>query len=442
LAGYRFPQDARTLIRSGVFNKKVLAWALYDWANSAFALSVLAVLFPLFLGSYWSAGDSGASVTARLAWITAGASAIVSILAPVFGTIADTGGLRKRFLLVLALVGASMTAMLGLVDEGNWPLALGFYLVASIGFYSSTVFYDSLIIDVTKPRYYSFVSSLGFSLGYLGGATLLALHVWMLTSPQTFGLASADQAMKFAFVSVGVWWALFLVPIIVFVPEHRSGIAVASGVIRAAYGELKSTIREIGRYRNVVVFLLAYWLYIGAVFTVIFMAANYGQRLGFSQQDLVKALMITNFVGFPATLLYGFFGHHFGPRPGIYFALLVYVAVSSWAVFMTEVHQFYVMAIIIGCVQGGVQGLSRSLYASLIPPDQPGEFFGFYNMVTKVSHILGPVLVGLAATFSDEPKYVLLTLLPLFIGGALILRQIPGAALRSGHPVHNEHQDR
>jgi len=422
-----------------VLDRKVIAWSLYDWANSAFALSVLAVLYPLFLGSYWSVGDSGASVTARLAWITAAASAIVSLLAPVFGTIADTGGFRKRFLLILALVGAFTTAMLGFVSEGNWPWALGLYLIASIGFYSSTVFYDSLIIDVTKPRYYSFVSSLGFSLGYLGGAALLALHVWMLTSPSTFGLASSTEAMKFAFISVGVWWAVFLLPLIAFVPEHRSGIAVSSHAIRAAYVELKSTIREVRRYRNVVFFLLAYWFYIGGVFTVIFMAANYGQRLGFTQQDLVKALMITNFVGFPATLLYGFFGHRFGPRRGIYFALAVYVAVSSWAVFMTEVHQFYIMAIIIGCVQGGVQGLSRSLYASLIPPDQPGEFFGFYNMVTKFSHVLGPVLVGLAATFSEDPKFVLLILLPLFIGGALLLRQIPAVALRSDRQGHIEH---
>ena len=441
MARCHIPQDARTLSSAKILNKKVIAWALYDWANSAFALSVLAVLFPLFLGSYWSVGDSGAQVTARLAWVTAASSAVVSVLAPIFGTIADAGGYRKRFLLVLALIGASMTATLGLVGEGNWPWALALYLVASFGFYSSTVFYDSLIIDVTETRYYSFVSSLGFSLGYLGGATLLAMHVWMLTSPATFGLASTTDAMKLAFVSVGIWWAVFLLRLIAFVPEHKSGIVVAKGVVRAAYRELKSTIMEIRRYRKVVVFLSAYCLYIGAVFTVIFMAANYGQRLGFSQQDLVMALMITNFVGFPATLLYGIFGHRFGPKIGIYFALAVYVAVSSWAAFMTDVHQFYVMAIIIGCVQGGVQGLSRSLYASLIPPEQPGEFFGFYNMVTKVSHVIGPVLVGLAATFSDEPKFVLLALLPLFIVGALLLRLIPADAVMRAQTGRNGHRD-
>jgi UMF1 family MFS transporter len=407
-----------------IVNRKVFAWALYDWANSAFALSVLAVLFPLFLGSYWSAGDSGATVTARLAWITAAASGIVSILAPLFGTIADAGGYRKRFLLILALLGATMTALLGSVGEGEWPWALAFYLLASVGFYSSTVFYDSLIIDVTEPRYYSFVSSFGFAMGYLGGALLLGLHVWMLLAPERFGFTTSDEVIRFAFVSVGIWWAVFMIPLIAFVPERKSGIAVAQGALVAAYTELKTTLRHVRRYRNVVIFLCAYWLYIGGVFTVISMAANYGQRLGFGQQDLVTAFLVTNFVGFPATLLYGFFGHKFGPRRGIYFALAVYVAVSGWAVFMTEVRQFYVMAIIVGCVQGGVQGLSRSMYALLIPQDQPGEFFGFYNMVTKFSHVLGPVLVGIAATFTEEPAYVLLVVMPLFIGGGVLLARI------------------
>ena len=407
--------------RSDLINKKVIAWAFYDWANSAFALSVLAVLYPLFLGSYWSHGDSGAAVTVRLAWITAGSSAIVCLIAPIFGTIADTGGYRKRFLFLLALLGATTTAGLGLVGKGDWPVALALYLVASIGYYSSTIFYDSLLIDVTKPRYYSFVSSLGFSIGYLGGAVLLSLHVWMLLSPATFGFTDTDSVIKFAFVSVGAWWIVFLIPLLLVVPEHHSAKEVPGHAVRAAYEELKSTIRKIRQYRNVVIFLIAYWLYIGGVFTVIFMAVNYGQRLGFSQQDLVTALMITNFAGFPATLLYGFAGHKYGPKRGIYFALVVYIVMSGWALFMVDVKQFYIMAIVIGCVQGGVQGLSRSLYASLIPPDQPGEFFGFYNMLTKFAHILGPTLVAIAAMLSDEPKWVLMALMPLFIGGGMLL---------------------
>ena len=412
--------------RSDLINKKVLAWAFYDWANSAFALSVMAVLFPLVLGGYWNDGASGSAVTARLAWITAGSSAIVCLIAPVFGTIADTGGYRKRFLFVLALLGATTTAALGAVGESAWPMALTLYLFASVGYYSSTIFYDSLLIDVTERRFYSFVSSLGFSVGYLGGALLLALHVWMLLSPATFGFAGADSVFKFAFVSVGAWWLVFTMPLLLFVPERHSTREVAGHAVRAAYEELRSTIRHIRQYRTVVIFLIAYWLYIGGVFTVIFMAVNYGQRLGFGQQDLIIALMITNFVGFPATLLYGYFGHKYGPKRGIYFALAVYIVMSTWAMFMVDVRQFYVMAIIIGCVQGGAQGLSRSLYASLIPPDQPGEFFGFYTLLTKFAHVLGPVLVAIAAMLSDDPKWVLLALMPLFIGGAMLLTVVRG----------------
>lgn len=404
-----------------ILNRKVIGWALYDWANSAFALSVLAVLFPIVLGNFWSVGDNGAQVTARLGWITFAASALVCVCAPVFGTIADAGGYRKRFLFILAVLGATMTAALGFVGEGEWPLALGVYLLASFGYYSSTVFYDSLLIDVCEPRYFSFVSSLGFSLGYLGGAVLLALHLWMLSTPSAFGFENTVEVFSFAFVSVGAWWVVFLLPLIYFVPEHRSPLQVSSGAIRVAYAELKATVLKVGQYRNVVVFLTAYWLYIGGVFTVIFMAVNYGQRLGFEDKDLVMALLITNFVGFPATFLYGLVAHRFGPKSGIYFALLIYICMSVWAIFMTDVDQFFVMAIVIGMVQGGVQGLSRSLYASLIPAEQPGEFFGFYNMVTKFAHVLGPAMVAIAATLSDDPKWVLLALMPLFLAGGFLL---------------------
>lgn len=379
------------------------------------------MLFPLVLGNYWSVEDGGAAVTARLGWVTFAASAVVCVTAPFFGAIADAGSYRKRFLLLLAIVGATATAALGWVEEGNWPLALAVYLIASVGYYSSIVFYDSLIIDVTEPRNFSFVSTLGFAVGYLGGATLMALHLWMLKSPETFGLAGTSEAFSVSFVSVGVWWLLFLLPLLYFVPERQSSVAVAGGAIRAAYAELRTTVLQIRKYRNVAIFLTSYWLYIGGVFTVIFMAVNYGQRLGFESSDLVMALLIANFVGFPATMLYGAIAHRIGPRPGIYFALSAYIGACLWAIQMTEIREFYIMSIIIGMVQGGVQGLSRSLYASLIPAHQPGEFFGFYSMTTKLAHVLGPAMVAVAAMLSDDPKWVLLALMPLFVAGAALL---------------------
>ncbi len=404
-----------------ILTKQVITWALYDWANSAFALSVLAVLFPLVLGNYWGADDGGSAATVRLGWITFSASVIVVLSAPILGTIADTGGYRKRFLSFFAIAGALMTAGLGFVGEGDWPVALVLYMFASVGYYSATVFYDSLLIDVTEARNYSFVSTLGFSVGYLGGAALLAIHLWMLKSPETFGLSSTTEAFSYAFISVGIWWLLFLLPLIFFVPERHSSIEVTEGAIRAAYTELKSTFQKISQYRNVAIFLCAYWLYIGGVFTVIFMAVNYGQRLGFDDTDLVMALLIANAVGFPATLVYGVLAHRYGAKRGIYIALAAYVGACFWGIQMSDVKEFYVMAAIIGAVQGGVQGLSRSVYALLIPPEQPGEFFGFYSMTTKFAHVLGPAMVAIAAMLSDDPKWVLLALMPMFMAGALLL---------------------
>ena len=401
-----------------------MAWALYDWGNSAFALSVLAVLYPLFLGSFWSVGDDGVLVTQRLAWTTASASIVVSLLAPLLGAIADSGGYRKRFLFLLAIVGAVSTASLSLVPEGGWPAALLVYLLASVGYYSANVFYDSLIVDVSEPRDYSLVSSLGFSLGYFGGATLLALHVWMLKDPVAFGFAGTNDVIRFAFVSVGIWWLLFLVPLMLVVVENKAPRESEETVVVEAYRRLAETIRNIGEYANVVKFLVAYWLYIGGVFTVIFMAVNFGQRLGFSSTDLVMALLITNFVGFPATLLYGAVAHRIGPRRAIYIGLSVYIAVACSAAFLQNVQQFYWMAITIGMVQGGVQGMSRSLYATIIPPEFRGEFFGFYNMLTKFAHILGPVFVGVVAIISPEPKFILIAILPLFIAGFAMLTRV------------------
>ncbi len=207
---------------------------------------------------------------------------------------------------------------------------------------------------------------------------------------------------------------------------------MSSGTVRAAYRALVDTFRRVRTYRNVFVFLIAYWLYIGGVFTVIFMAANFGQRLGFSSTDLVTALMVTNFVGFPATLIYGTISHRYGPKKAIYGGLAVYICVACWAVFLQDVRQFYAMAITIGLVQGGVQGISRALYASLIPPEQSGEFFGFYNMLTKFAHILGPFMVFIAALLSDEPKFILATLLPLFVLGGFVLTRVRQDAVSQG----------
>ncbi len=411
-------------------NRQSVAWAVYDCGNSGFALSVLAVLFPLFLGVYWSAGDPGSAVTSRLTWATAIASVIVCIIAPVIGAIADSGGYRKRLLFVFAAFGAASTAALSVIGEGGWLPALGLFICASVGYYGANVFYDSLLVDVSRSRFYSLVSNLGHAVGYVGGAILLAVQVWMISTPGTLGFAGINDVIRFGFIMVGIWWLIWMAPLMLIVRETKYEQAMTDGTVRAAYHELKNTFLRVRKYREAFLFLGAYWFYIGGLFTVIFMAVNFGQRLGFSEQDLVTALLITNFVGFPATLGYGFIGHYFGPKLSLYLGLAVYIVITCWAAFLRDVQQFYVMAIIIGMVQGGVQGMSRSLYASLIPVEHSGEFFGFYNMVTKFSHVLGPVLVGIVAFVTDEPKYILVVLLPMFVLGALLLMRVDTSQAR------------
>ena len=407
-------------------NKNSIAWALYDWGNSAFALSVLAVLFPLFLGSYWSANEPGPVVTSRLAWATALGSVIVSVLAPMLGAISDSGGFRKRFLLVFTILGAVSTVALSQVGMGEWVWALAFFILASTGYYGAAVFYDALLVDVCHPKFYGLVSTFGLSLGYVGGALLLTLHVWLMYNPGVLGFEDTNEVIRFAFATVGVWWIVFVLPVMLVVQENKTAATGKGHAIRAAYGALKATFLKIRGYRNVYLFLIAYWLYIGGLFSVIFMAVNFGQRLGFSDTDLVTAIMITNYVGFPATLAYGAMAHYLGAKKAIYVGLAVYIVVVCFAVVLTDVRQFYAMAITIGMVQGGVQGISRSLYASLIPAHQSGEFFGFYNMITKFSHVLGPVLIGVVAMFSDEPKYILVAVLPMFVVGAYLLARVDG----------------
>jgi len=410
--------------RFAFLNRQSIAWALYDCGNSAFALSAIAVLFPLFLGSYWSVGADGAVVTARLAWTTAAASFVVLVAAPILGALADSGGLRKRLLFMLGLIGALATAALGAVPEGQWQPALLCFFVGSIGFYSANVFYDSLIVEVSKPEHYGMVSALGYSLGYVGSALLLSVQIWMMTSPDTFGFASVSPIVRIAFVAVGIWWFVFMLPLMFRVTEPPARAVEGAPLIESAYRSLLDTVRHVRRYRQVVLFLTAYTLYIAGVFTVIFMAVNFGQRLGFEQVDLVKALLLTNFIGFPATLVFGWVGDRIGAKSATYIGLLVYASVAISAVFLKDVSQFYIMAALIGLVQGGVQSMSRSLYASLIPAGRSAEFFGFYNMLTKLATVLGPVVVGIGTWISDDPKAVLVALLPLYIVGGLLLTRV------------------
>ena len=401
-------------------------WALYDWANSAFATTVLAGFFPLFFRNFWNAGVADDVVTFRLGLAHSASGLFILLMAPLLGTLADRGGAKKAFLFGFALLGAAATALLAAAPANAWIWATTCFAIASIGFSGSMVFTDALLVDVAQPREYERVSALGFGLGYLGGGLLFALNVAMVLKPAAFGLAGKTQAVQWSFVLVGIWWALFTLPLMRWVREQPVARRVGAGqALVEALRELAGTLRTLRQHRAVWMFLLAYWLYIDGVDTVIRMAVTFGQALGFPDDSLIIALLLVQFVGFPAAIAFGRLGERWGARNAVLLAIAVYIGVTVWAYSLRTVTQFYAMAVVIALVQGGVQSQSRALFAQLIPAGRAGEFFGFYNMLGKFAVVLGPMLVGWAALVLQDQRAALMSLLVLFVPGALLLSRVP-----------------
>ncbi len=398
---------------------------MYDWANSAFATTVMAGFFPLFFKKYWADGMAAADSTFMLGNANALASILVVILAPILGAIADKGGAKKRFLLFFAMMGVVMTGSLYMVAQGAWAMALIVYIMAVLGFSGSIVFYDALLLDVAEEKEFDLVSAVGYSLGYLGGGLLFAFDVLLTIYPTAFGLDDVTHAVRVSFLSVAIWWGLFSIPVILFVKEDRSDATLGlAAAVSGGLVQLRQTFRRIRTLKITFLFLIAYWLYIDGVDTVVRMAVDYGLSIGLESKHLMLALLLTQFVGFPSALVFGRFGEKRGARKGIMLAIFVYFLVIVWAYQMRQVWEFYVLAVVIGMVQGGIQALSRSLYARIIPRSESGEFFGFYNMVGKFAAVLGPLIMGWVSIATGSPRLSILSVLILFVAGAVLLAMV------------------
>ena len=400
-----------------------LSWAFYDWANSAFATTVMAGFFPLFFKQYWSAGTDATISTFWLGLGNSGASLIILLMAPLLGALADTGGLHKRLLAVFAGIGIVATASFFLVSQGAWPWAISLYVIAIIGFSGANVFYDAMLPALTTPADFHRLSALGYSLGYLGGGLLFLINVAMTLKPAWFGLADAAAAVRFSFLSVALWWFVFMLPVLLGV---RSQPATSSQGISVKFelNKLWTTLSAIRQHRNLWLFLLAYWLYIDGVATIIRMAVDYGMAIGLPANSLIVALLMVQFIGFPATLVFGRIGQRYGAKRGLWIGLWAYVIATACAGFMSTTTQFYALAVVLGLVQGGVQSLSRSLFGQLIPADKSGEYFGFLNMLGKAAAVLGPVMVGVVAATTGNSRIGLLSILILFLAGMWFLRLV------------------
>jgi UMF1 family MFS transporter len=409
-------------MKSPLFERKVFAWALYDWANSAFATTVMVAFFPVFFKQTLAAGMTPTDSTIWLSNANGISSLILALTAPWLGALADKGSAHIRMLAIFTAIGAIPTALLAFVSTADAFAGLTLFVIASIGFWGGLIFYDSMLIRVAPPGRIDSVSGFGYSMGYLGGGLLLVVNVLMYGKPQWFGLAGPEQAIRASFVSVAVWWLLFAIPLLRQRLTAAAGPSI--GLARAAregFAELLRTFREVRRFRPVILFLLAYWMYIDGVNTIMKMAVDYGLALGFPASSLITAILMIQFIGFPLTLLFGWLGDRVSPLLGIFVAIAVYTVVTFYAVLMTSVTEFYVMSAAIGCVQGSIQAMSRSYYGRLVPPDRASEFFGFYNMMGKFASVLGPFLMAATAAITGNSRTAILSVAILFVGGAIML---------------------
>jgi UMF1 family MFS transporter len=400
------------------------AWALYDWANSVFITTVMQI-FPIYFVSVAAAGLPKAQATERFAFATSAAVTFVALLAPGLGALADFAGMKKKLLASFMLLGVVATCALFLVERGDWKLAAVLFVLGNVGINGSLVFYDSLLPHVAKPEEVDRASAMGYALGYLGGGLLMAVNVLWIQYPHAFGIRDDVMAIRLSFLSAGIWWLVFSIPILTRVPEpfHQGG-RVRLGSILASFGRLGATFRELRAHRDALLMLCAFLVYNDGIGTIIRMATSYGTELGIARGSLIGAILLVQFVGIPFSLLFGSLADRIGARNAIHLSLAVYAGITVLGYFMHSATQFFVLAVLVGMVQGGCQALSRSLFASMIPAHKSAELFGFFGVFEKIGGILGPAAFAAAVHATGSSRPAILSLLAFFATGALILSRV------------------
>lgn len=405
--------------------KAIWSWAVYDWANSAFAVTIMAGFFPLFFKTYWASQANVTESTFYLGLANSTASILIAALTPILGAIADRWTAKKRFLTLFVLLGIVCSGSLYMVHQGMWQLAAALFILATIGFMGGNTFYDSLLPGVASKSKIDYTSSLGFSLGYLGGGLIFAVNVVMALNPELFGIPSQELAVKISFLSVAVWWGVFSIPILLWVEEPVNYKAEGLfDAVKQGLQQIRETIQQIKHLKIIGIFLLAYWLYIDGVDTIIRMAVDYGVSIGFPSSVLMTSLLLVQFVAFPATLLFYWFTSKIGPKNAVLIAILAYCVLTILGSMISQTWHFYGMAVGIAMFQGGIQAISRSLYSRIIPKEKAAQYFGLYNMMGKFAAVIGPALMGTITLVTGNNRMGILSVLLLFIPGFFILLKV------------------
>ena len=390
-------------------SKKYYSWVLYDWANSAYATIVLAGFFPIIFAEYFASSIPASERTLYLGISNSSASLILIFLAPLFGLMADKFSNKKLFLLIFASLSIISTLILSSVTKDSFVLASILFSISLLGFMMSNVFYDSMLLNFESYKYDK-ISSMGYALGYLGGglAFVFTLMFLYFNSDSPIEIISSN---KISFIFAASWWLIFMIPLFLYWPEQK---------IDSKSTSLLDTFKELKSIKPIFLFLLSYWIYIDGVDTIIRMAINYGLTLGFSSSDLLIALLVTQFVAFPGTLMINKISEYFTCELAIIGCLIMYLVITILAYSLDSIFEFYLIASLIGLVQGGIQALSRSYYARLIPNNKHSEYFGIYNMLGKFAALIGPLIVGLITYLTHDPRLGMLSIGLFFITGIIL----------------------
>ena len=410
-------------IADRAYKRIVNAWCMYDWGSSAFSTTVEAAVLPVYFEQVVAASLGGNTATVYWGYTNSVALLITALLAPVLGSVADYTGGKKRLLTIFAAIGIAATTLMVLIDSGDWLLALALFLLGTIGLSASYVFYDSLLPHVARAKDIDYVSSKGYALGYLGGGILLAINIVMMQviwPKSTLGV-------RLSFLTVAVWWAVFMIPLLRRVPEppaHTAGISAGVNPLAVGFRRLGQTFGEIRKYRQLLLFLIAFWLYNDGIGTIIKMAAIYGAEINIGPTDLIGALLLTQFVGIPFSLLFGKFSKRLGTKRSIMIGLGWYTLIVIGGYFMSQAWHFWALAIAVGMVQGGTQALSRSLFGVMAPKARSAEFFGFYDVSSKFAGIAGPFLFAVVGQLTGSSRLSIVALVVFFIGGMILLTRV------------------
>jgi UMF1 family MFS transporter len=411
--------------RIGLGRRELRAWAMYDWANSAVQTTIVAAIFPIYFQKVAAAGLPGPVATSRFAWATTIAIVIVAVVAPLLGAVADHTPVKKPLLGLFMGIGAAATAAMFFITRGDWQFALVLFVIVNVGVAGSIVFYESLLPHIARNGELDRVSTAGYALGYLGGGVLLAINIVMMSRPDWFFLPSREVAVRASLASVALWWVVFSIPLFRRVPEPPLGPGLKGpseglGLLGAAR-RLLETLRELRRYRQAFILLLAFLLYNDGIQTIIRMATTYGTEIGIDENAMIAALLITQFIGVPFGFLFGFFAQRIGAKRAVFVGLMTYSVITILGYFMRTATHFYLLAILVGMVQGGTQALSRSLFASMIPKHKSSEFFAFFGVFERYAGILGPAVFAWVVAHSGTSRNAILSVLAFFIiGGALL----------------------